>query len=132
MIKSHQFDISNNDESDDFVEMASCKYYSADEFKKEKFTNSNSFSVLHLNIHSMERHIYEFQLLFDLLKFRFDVLCFSESKIIEGTAPKTGIMPDGYQEPVVGMNTRATKGGVLMYVKNRVLFIPHCDRHTKR
>ena len=68
-IKSHQFDISDVDESDDFAEMTSCKYYSADEFKKEKFSNSNSFSVLHLNIHSMERHIDEFQLLFDLLKF---------------------------------------------------------------
>ena len=68
-IKSHHFDISNDDESDDFVEMTSCKYYRVDEYKKEKFSDSNSFSVLHLNIHSMERHIVEFQLQFDLLKF---------------------------------------------------------------
>ena len=85
-----------------------------------------SFSVLHLNIHSIERHIDEFQLLFDLLKFKFDVLCFSESKIMEGTTPKTSIILDGYQEPV-GMNTKATKGGVLIYVKNGISFIPRSD-----
>ena len=62
----------------------------------------------------------------NLLKFEFDILCFSESKIVEGTLPKSSIILEGYHEPV-GMPTKATKGGVLMYIKNGISFAPRED-----
>ena len=53
-------------------------------------------------------------------------MCFSESKIIDGIGPKTNITLEGYQEPV-GMHTKTTKGGVLIYVKNGINFVPRND-----
>ena len=100
--------------------------YCVDSFKKAKFSTSNSFSILHLNVHSIERHIDEIQVLLDHLKFNFDVLCFSESKIVNGTLPKTNINLEGYQEPI-GMPTKATKGGFLMYIENGISFVPRKD-----
>ena len=125
-LKSYRFDISDFDGDDDFEEVPECKYYLPDDFKKENFSKLDNFSILHLNVHSIERHIDEIQVLLNLLKFEFDVLCFSESKIMEGTNPKSSINLEGYQDPV-GMHTKATKGGVLIYVKNGISFVPRND-----
>ena len=85
-IRSYQFEVSDED-NDDFEELTNCKYYSANAFKKEKFSNTDTFSILHLNIHSIERHFDEIQILLHLLNFEFDILCFSESNILEGINP---------------------------------------------
>ena len=122
-IRSYQFEV-NDEDNDSFEESTNCKYYSANAFKKENFSNSDNFSILHLNIHSIERHFDEIQILIHLLNFEFDILCFSESKLLHGTNPKTSIFLEGYQEPI-GMPTKATKGGVLIYVKNGINFVPH-------
>ena len=45
-IKSYKFEISDEN-NDDFEDTSNCKYYTPDQFKKEKFSSSNSFSVLH-------------------------------------------------------------------------------------
>ena len=124
-IRSYRLEM-NDDDNDDLEVMTDCKYYTIDDFKKENFSNSNNFSILHLNAHSIERHFDEIQVTLNLLKFQFDILCFSESKIIDGIGPKTNIMLDGYQEPA-GMHTKATKGGVLIYVKNGINFVPRND-----
>ena len=50
---------------------------------------------------------------------KFDVLCFSEWKIIAGI--NTTIDLEGCQEPI-GMPTKATEGEVLIYVKNEIGF----------
>ena len=36
-----------------------CNYYNIGEFKKAKFDSSKSFSIFHLNIHSIQKHIEE-------------------------------------------------------------------------
>ena len=77
-----------------------------------------------LDIHSIEHHFDEIQILIHLLNFEFDILCFSESKSLEGINPKTSILLEGYQEPI-RMPTKATKGGLLIYVKNGINFVPH-------
>ena len=107
----------DDNKDDDFNQIPNCKFHSTDAFKQNFFSNAHSLSILHLHVHSIERHIDEIQVFLDLLKFQFDVLCFSESKIVEGFNPKTSILLEGYQEPL-GMPTKATKGGVLIYVKN--------------
>ena len=74
-IRSYRLEI-NDDGNDDLEEMTVCKYYTIDDFKKENFSNSNSLSILHLNLHSIERHFDEIQVTLNLLKFQFDILCF--------------------------------------------------------
>ena len=71
-------------------------------------------------MHSFERHIDEIHVFLRLLKFDFDVPCFSLTKILENTKPKTSIDLEGYQDPV-GMPTKATKGVVLIYVKMELM-----------
>ena len=50
-INSYKFQV-KDDEDDEFEDINDCKYYSAESFRKAKFSTSNSFSVLHLNVHS--------------------------------------------------------------------------------
>ena len=64
-IKSYKFEI-NDDDNNDFEEISDCKYYNPEQFKKKKFSSSNSFSMLHLNIHSIERHIEELKVVLEL------------------------------------------------------------------
>ena len=110
-IKSYKFEVKDeDDDDDDFEEINDCKYYSIDTLKK-RFSNLASSSILHLKVHSIERHIEESQVILNLSKLEFDILCFFESKIVEGTPPKSSIILKGYQEPA-GMPTKVTKGGV--------------------
>ena len=77
----------------------------------------------------MEFHIEEFRFVQQLLNFQFDFICLTESKIRKQQAPKTDISIDGYKYPV-GMPTEATeasKGGVLIYVKEGIDIIPRED-----
>ena len=50
---------------------------------------------------------------------------------MEGGAPKTNINLAGYQDPI-GMPTKATKGGVLMYIKNGIDFVPRNDLEIEK
>ena len=103
-----------------------CTYLSVDEFKMKKFDPSKVFSVLHLNIHSIEKHIEELRIVLQLIEFDFDFICISESKVLSNCEPKTDISLTNYQYPV-GTPTEATKGGVLIYVKKGINFEPRDD-----
>ena len=39
-----------------------CNYYNIDEFTEANFNPSKSFSILHLNIHSIKKHIKELKI----------------------------------------------------------------------
>ena len=67
-IKSYKFEISD-DNNEDFEDTSNCKYYTPVQLKKEKFSSSNIFSVLHLLIHSIERHIEELKIVLGTAKF---------------------------------------------------------------
>ena len=94
--------------------------------KKNNFKSEKTFSVFHLNIHSVELHIEELRIILEMLNFKFDFICLSESKIRKGFQPKINIDIDGYQKPV-GMPTESTKGGVLIYARTGINFIPRDD-----
>ena len=51
--------LSPDEESDDNISI-NCNYYSPEEFCKSKFEPSRSFSIYHINIHSIEKHIETF------------------------------------------------------------------------
>ena len=96
-----------------------CKYYGTEDFIQSKFKEEKHFSVFHLNIHSIERHIEELRVVLQMLNHKFDLICISESKIQSGNTPKVNLNIDGYQTPV-GTPTEAKKGGVLIYVKEGI------------
>jgi len=98
-----------------------CQYYNFDDFLKAKFQPKTTFSILHLNIHSIQKHIDELRAALDILKFKFDVIALSESLLIKGKEPIIDINIDGYHSPI-GTPTESTKGGVLMYVSDSLEF----------
>ena len=116
----------NKENEEDDTSPINCIYYNIDEFTKANFNPSKSFSILHLNIHSVKRHIEELKIIINLLNFKFDVIALSESKIQKGTTPIIDISLEGYQSPI-GTPTEATKGGVLLYISNKLNFKPRPD-----
>ena len=63
--------------------------------------------------------------------FEFNILCFSESQSLEGISPKSSINLEGYQEPII-MPTKAVIGGVLMYIKDSINFVPRNDLDNEK
>ena len=104
-----------------------CKYYTLEEFNEKHFNSAKHFSILHLNIHSLQLHIEELRIVLKLINLKFDFICITESKIRKHSEPKIDITIDDYQIPV-GIPTEATRGGgVLIYAKEGIDFIPRED-----
>ena len=127
-INNHTFELNEDcmDGDDENMYPINCNYYSIDEFESKKFNSDKTFSILHHNIHSIELHIEQLRIILEMLNFKFDFICLSESKIQNGSEPKINIDIQGYQPPV-GMSTESTKGGVLLYVRTGLNFIPRND-----
>ena len=122
---TNNMDEDDDDDGDVEINM-NCKYYGTDDFQKAKFKEEKTFSILHLNIHSVQRHIGELRIVLKMLNFNFDFICLSESKILKDRPPISDISIEGYQTPV-GTPTEATKGGVLMYIKEGINYKPRPD-----
>ena len=120
--------MAQTDKENDYEEIPlnDCAYLSIDEFKKKKYDTSKVFSILHLNIHSVEAHIEELRITLQILDHTFDFICLSESKIIKNCEPKIDINIKNYQDPI-GTPTQSTKGGVLIYVREGIDFEPRED-----
>ena len=58
-----------------------------------------------------------------LIDFQFDALAISESKLQTGTQPKVDITINGYHYPL-STPSEAAKGGVLLYIKENLIFKP--------
>ena len=124
MINNNAFDLNCTDDDHDedidddnqVLPTINCNYYTTDEFVSNHFNSAKSFSVFHLNIHSINKHIEELRLFLQIIDFKFDIICITESKIEVGMEPMVDISLIGYQKPE-STPTEATKGGVLIYVK---------------
>ena len=119
-------DSAENEADDDILTNIDCQYYNTKEFSACKFKRAKSFSILHLNIHSITRHIEELQIFLLLVNFLFDIICITESKIQKDIEPIVDITLDGYHKPE-SMPTEATKGGVLLYVNKELDYKPRMD-----
>ena len=108
-----------NENEDEFESPLNCNYYSIEEFTKANFNSSKSFSILHLNIHSIHLHIEDLRTLLSTLDFNFDVIAISESKLLCDILPIVDITIEGYKTPL-STATEATKGGFLLYVANHI------------
>ena len=119
--------ISTQNESDEFSSPpVDCKYYSMDDFVESKFNPSKTTSLFHINIHSIEKHIDELRSYLLLGDYQFDVLAISESKLQTNVQPKVDININGYHSPL-NSPTNATKGCVLLYIKENLIFKPRPD-----
>ena len=78
-------------------------------------------SVLHINIHSITKHIDDFRTFLVRLKNPFDFICISESKIQKGIEPIVDIRIPGFQAPE-RTDTECIKGGVLIYVREGISY----------
>ena len=126
-INNNAFDLDTEIEDDDeVIPTIDCQYYNVDDFSSAKFNPTKTFSILHYNIHSIERHIEEFRVILKMIDFNFDIICISESKVIKDCDPKVDISIDGYQTPI-STPTESTKGDVLIYVKSGINFKPRND-----
>ena len=85
---------------DDNTTTINCNYFDVSEFAESKFNSNKSFSVFHINIHSIQLHFEELKLMLQLLNFKFDVLAITETKIEKGIDPIIDICLDGYHKPV--------------------------------
>ena len=106
----------------DNISPINCNYFEPEEFCNAKFDSSKTFSILHLNIHSIQKHIETLQTLLLTLEsrdFEFDVIAISESKLKLNSPPTVDISIDNYHQPL-SCPSEANKGGVLLYVNKKI------------
>ena len=122
--------IINDDDSDnefdgpEFDQPLSCSYYSCEDFVKAKFESQKNFSILHMNIHSIQLHIEELKILLDAIDYEFDIIAVSESKL--KSEPQIDISISGFHTPYCTY-TEAEKGGTILYISNKLNFKPRKD-----
>ena len=102
-----------------------CDYYTIDDFLKKKFKQNEHFSIFHLNTHSLQFHKNDLDILLDTLKFEFDIIAISETKLQKNTPPIHDISIPNYT--IEHTPTEATKGGTLLYVSNKFDYKPRKD-----
>ena len=96
------------DDDDTMSNETQCNYFSIDEFKDLSNVSDETFSILHLNIHSIQLHIDEFRTFLSSLNYKFDIIALSETKLQDD--PVAHILISGYRNPIHTF-TEASKGG---------------------
>ena len=89
------------------------KYYTPIEFSRKKFPKDN-FSILHINIVSLQAHIDDLKELIRLLEHSFDIIGISETKLKKDINHTTNIEMDGYN--FEHTPTETNFGGVGLYI----------------
>ena len=59
----------DKDNGEEDTHPINCNYYNINEFNKANFNSSKSFSILHLNIHSIKKHIEELRIVLIRLSY---------------------------------------------------------------
>ena len=70
------------------------KYFTPAEFINEKF-DKKPFSMVHLNIASLQKHIDELRSFLALLNHPFHIICISETRLYDDKPP-ANVSIDGY------------------------------------
>ena len=114
----------NDFDGPEFDQPLSCSYYSCEDFVKAKFVSHKNFSILHMNIHSIQLHIEELRILLKAIDYKFDIIAISESKL-KGE-PQIDISLDGFHSPY-NKFTEAEKGGTILYISDSLNYKPRKD-----
>ena len=119
----------SSDDDEDNISPINCKYYEPFEFDKANFNSKKSFSIFHLNIHSIQKHIDTLRALITTLetdKFQFDIIAITESKLKINCESTVDINIENYHSPE-SAPSEANKGGVLIYVNKIHNYKPRTD-----
>ena len=119
--KDHDY---SNQPDNEFDQPITCSYFSCDDFVNAKIEANKNFSILHLNIHSIQRHVEELRVLLHALDYRFDIIAISESKLKND--PQIDIKLPGYHPPHCKF-TEAEKGGTILYISTTLFYKPRKD-----
>ena len=114
----------SNQPDNEFDQPLTCSYFSCEDFVNAKIEASKNFSILHLNIHSIQRHVEELRVLLHALSYKFDIIAISESKL--KCDPQVDITLPGYHSPHCKF-TEAEKGGTILYISKALNFKPRKD-----
>ena len=102
-------------------------YYVTDDFiKKCKSLSDNDacFSVIHMNIRSLPRHLHEFEAYLHCLEFDFTVIALSETWFTDSTAEMYGLT--GYHHEIQYRKDRKG-GGVSLLIKENIEYVTRND-----
>ena len=77
-----------SENSDPNIKNSLCKYYSIDDFCTKNYKGNQYFSIFHLNIHSLQFHKHDLEILLNALKLKFDIIAISETKLRKGNSPR--------------------------------------------
>ena len=105
-----------DDDDDSISNNINCKFYQIDELKKG--IRNGKFSLLHLNIASLGAHKDEFEDMLSILDLDFDILGFTETRIIKEQNPTYDTYITGYKEYFTP--TESTKGGTSLYINKNI------------
>ena len=124
---NQQLNDNNKDEDFDITPIIDCKYFDLNSFKVNKEDNK-IFSLIHLNIASLEKHKEELENILSMLNFKFDVIGITETKIKKGIVPNYNVNIKGYQ--YYSTPTESDKGGAMLYIANQHVCKPRVDLDT--
>ena len=118
---------SDNDENDEiFSSVVNSQYYDIKKFNALKPDKQSSFSLMHVNIASLNAHIDDLRTVLSRLKHSFDVIGISEHKITKDSLPSNNIEIPGYNE-FEFEPTCTSHGGTGFYIKNDLDYIVRHD-----
>ena len=104
-----------NFSKDDFISNTiDSRYYSPTNFLTEKFSKSQ-FSMIHLNIASLQLHIDELRTLLNIIQNPFDIIAITETRLHDQN-PLIDLSIDGYD--FLHKETHTQNGGVAIYIKS--------------
>ena len=78
-----------------------------------------------MNIHSLQLHKNDLDILLDALKLKFDIIAISETKLQKCMDPIHDIDLLDYNKE--STPTEAAKGGTLLYISNKLNYKPRKD-----
>ena len=109
------------------------RYYDNHDFHKvaTKIKSTNTFSVMHSNIQSLNQNFEKIERLLDRLEFSFDIVGVTETWNEDSKSHNfTPGQLTGYQD-YIGKEGSSLKGGCGLYVKRGVVFVPRADLDAK-
>ena len=107
--------------------LSSCDYYLEDSFNgkcEELSLTSDCFSLLHCNIRSIPKNLYDFELYLSGLGMRFTVMAFSETWLNSTNCSLYNI--EGYNVESAYRSCRRG-GGVSLYIREHIVYAPRTD-----
>ena len=89
--------------------------------KLKSFT-SETFSILHLNIRSMNKNFEAFREFYESLDINFSIICFSETWANDSNFDKNSLFQiEGYN-PIHQIRKNRKGGGIAIFVRNSLLY----------